>query len=118
MSERKRGRPRKVGLWTYFLATGNPSSLVTKTFDTDTEVKRAAQKFFASFEEHCRRYDNANYERLAGIRAELDALRDTDNDWSFNRGPFEHATVDNPLTWSLTFDWNVTATCKIWKVKR
>ena len=93
MAQRKRGRPPKVGRWKYWLRTGNPSNLVTAVYDTDTEVKRAAQKFFNSFEESTRRFGTKDEQaRLQNILIDLDTYcekPDRQNDRVTYRYSFE-----------------------------
>lgn len=93
---RKRGRPKKVGKWKYVLTTGgrDPRNRVTQYYNTDTEVKRAAQKFYRSQEAAAWRYSTpAERAALAKIIVDLDGLFETNNEGSI----FQH---------QLDYDWH------------
>jgi len=114
--ERGRGRPKKVGRYKYFLATGNPKDMVVKTYDTDTEVKRAGQKFWKSFEEHTRFFEGDNHSQLAAIRVELDELHERPPG-DFVPDVFANAGCQtDALVWEMQFAWGTTARCEIWRV--
>jgi hypothetical protein len=98
--KRGRGRPKKVGKWKYYIKTGaqwgnlgtamvwNHTPIVK---DTDTECKRAAQKFFESFHKNARRFGSLDEQgALDALIMELDGLREAQSAWevdSFEGGP-------------------------------
>jgi hypothetical protein len=100
MAERKIGRPKKVGKWKYYIRTGGafgnlgqttPAWNKTIVKDTDTECKRAAQKFFESFHKNARRFGSLDEQgALDALIMELDGLREAQSAWevdSFEGGP-------------------------------
>lgn len=99
------GRPKKVGKWKYYIRTGgqygnigsamawNPQLIVK---DTDTECKRAAQKFFEAFHKNARRYGSVDEQgALDALIMELDGLREAQSAWEVDS--FEGGT--------LYFEW-------------
>ena len=100
MPDRKIGRPKKVGKWKYYIKTGaqwgnlgtplvwNSQPVVR---DTDTECKRAAQKFFRAFQPNAKRFGSLDEQgSLNSLIMELDGLREAQAAWevdSFEGGP-------------------------------
>lgn len=106
MPDRKRGRPPKQGKWVYYVKTGtqfgnlgagigwNKPTLVK---NTDTETKRAAQKFFRAFQKpmHLATCTLEEKNALVSVIQALDELRESVADWE--PSSFEH---------ELTFRWS------------
>ena len=100
MPDRKIGRPKKVGKWKYYIKTGaqwgnlgtplvwNHTPVIR---DTDTECKRAAQKFFRAFQPNAKRFGTLDEQgSLNSLIMELDSLREAQSAWevdSFEGGP-------------------------------
>jgi hypothetical protein len=109
--KRGRGRPKKVGKWKYYIKTGaiwgnlgmtQPAwnaKLIVK--DTDTECKRAAQKFFESFQSSKHQAVMSLEERgkLTELIMDLDNLREAQAAWEVDS--FE----GGPLFYSWTCQW-------------
>lgn len=115
---RGRGRPKKVGRFTYYLAAGNPRDMLTTTYNTDTEVKRAAQKFWKSFHDYCQVYDSEGYDFIAKARQELEDLKEG-NPYDMHGDSFAEAgSPETALTWETKFSWGTTARCQIWRVRK
>jgi hypothetical protein len=101
MAGRKIGRPKKVGKFKYYIKTGGafgnigqsqPHLAKTIVKDTDTETKRAAQKFFRAFQAPNRMALCTSVEvaALTSLLQELDGLHEAQSAWehdSFEAGP-------------------------------
>lgn len=98
--KRGRGRPKKVGKWKYYIKTGTQLGNIgagiawnrpTIVKDTDTECKRAAQKFFGAFQPNAKRFGSLDEQgALNSLIMELDSLREAQSAWevdSFEGGP-------------------------------
>jgi len=118
MTERKRGRPKKVGIWLYHLRTGNPANLRTAVYNTDTEVKRAAQKFLSALTDHARIYHPTQYAQLIDIDSQIEKLTEPNTRQTWDASPYEgHATADDAFAWEVRFPGGTTARCEIWRTK-
>jgi hypothetical protein len=101
VGDKKIGRPKKVGKYKYYIRTGGAWGNLGQTTpawnkvivkDTDTECKRAAQKFFRTFAAPQRRAlcTPAEVAALTELIQELDGLHEAQSAWepdSFEAGP-------------------------------
>lgn len=120
MAERKRGRPPKQGKWVYYVKTGSQFGNIgagigwnpTVVKGTDTETKRAAQKFFRAFQKpmHLATCTQAEKDALVAVIQDLDALRERVADW-------EPSSFDHELEFRWTCAWGdqgtFSAVCRV-----
>lgn len=115
--ERKIGRPKKVGKYKYYIKTGGswgnlgqttPAWNATIVKDTDTECKRAAQKFFKAFQspKHQAVATLAERNALTEVIQELDGLHEAQSAW-------EHDSFEaGPLWFEWSTEWGAQGTFK------
>jgi hypothetical protein len=126
MAERKIGRPKKVGKWKYYIRTGGafgnlgqttPAWNKTIVKDTDTECKRAAQKFFRAFQvpHKMALCTSDEVAALTNLIQDLDGLHEAQSAW-------EHDSFEaGPLFYEWACEWGgdgkFRAVCEITRAK-